>query len=146
MPSPSLLAFLERLLYSTVVLDTYEKASFTYEISVLKGSSNIFSELLNLMCYTTCEADIPLKEMFIGVVIGLVGENIILDPTPEILSTARVVVEFGYYPSKNKMIHFELQGKASNNEIKKILGLGIGGCKTILNFIEQKVTEKRGKV
>ena len=43
--------------------------------------------------------------MFVGAVVVLIGEDIVIDPNPKQSQSKTVELRMGYLPSKNKMIH-----------------------------------------
>lgn len=72
---------------------------------------------MSILCYATCYAEIPVKDMFVGVVVVLIGDDIFIDPTPPQLLTSSVKLTVGYLQSKKKMIHFEIEGKTTTHHI-----------------------------
>jgi len=127
-------------LESVIFLPEFPKTAIDVHIEVLEADASTRCVGINAASLALADAGIPMKDLIASCSAGIVNGKIILDVAGKEDTEGELDLPIAYYPRKKEITLLQMDGIASDKQVKEIIELAISGCEQIHE--EQKTALK----
>jgi exosome complex component RRP41 len=128
-----------------VMLEEFPKSMIAINVYITQADAGTRCASLTAASMACADAGLPMRDLVASVAGGKIGDSIVLDLTKDeedLHEEGATDVPMGFLPSKNEVVLLQLDGKISQEDLKKILAIGKVGADKIYQM-EKEALKRR---
>jgi exosome complex component RRP41 len=129
-------------LMPVLLLDEFPKTAIDVHIEVLQADASTRCCGINAAALALADAGVPMRDLVASSSAGKVQNNIVLDVAGKEDTEGQLDLPIAYYPKKKKITLLQMDGIATDSEIKEIIALAIKGCEKVYDVQKEALRKK----
>ena len=129
-------------LESVIFLNEFPKTAIDVHIEVLQADASTRCVGINAAALALADAGIPMRDLVASCSAGVVKGEVLLDIEGKEDTEGEVDLPVAYYPGKKEITLLQMDGIASDKNVKEIIKLAIKGCEQVHEVQRKALREK----